>query len=181
MLFPLWKLVNQLQRQFPYTVWCYCVWPGHLISISSCWEQRVNFISSLSLMQTAWEAPQGQLEGSPAPLGGRMRASRAGLATSVSIPESEAKILLLTETLANSPVQAYFLKAQRMWDYFFLFLWEILQTQHQIQFKQNKCLRTGKKKKNPGWCGNILEPQVSSYGFHFCLGTWYTDCPCPWV
>ena len=59
MLFPLWKLVNQLQKQFPYTVWFYCVWPGHLISISSCWEQRVNFISSFSFMQTVKEVSKG--------------------------------------------------------------------------------------------------------------------------
>lgn len=43
----LWKVVNQLQKQFPYPVWFYCVWPAHLIRISSRWEQRVNFISSL--------------------------------------------------------------------------------------------------------------------------------------
>ena len=64
MLFPLWKLVNQLQKQFPYTVWFYCVWPGHLISISSCWEQRVNFISSFSFMQTVREVSEGQLDSS---------------------------------------------------------------------------------------------------------------------
>ena len=120
MLFPLWKLVNQLQRQFPYTVWFYCVWPGHLISISSCWEQRVNFISSLSFMQTARVARQGQLAGSPTLVGGRRRASWSGLAVSLSILRCEPEVLLLTRTLANSPGQAYFLKEWGMWDYFFL-------------------------------------------------------------
>lgn len=50
MSFLLWKLVNQLQKQFPNPVWFYCVWPGHLISTSSCWEQRGNFISSFTFM-----------------------------------------------------------------------------------------------------------------------------------
>lgn len=133
MLFPLWKLVNQLQRQFPYTVWFYCVWPGHLISISSCWEQRVNFISSLSLMQTVWEAAQGSWTA----LGGRMGASRAGLTASVSRLKREAKILLLTEMLVNSPVKSYFLNERGMWHSFFL-LSEMLQTRHQIQFWQQQ-------------------------------------------
>lgn len=117
MLFPLWKLVNQLQRQFPYTVWFYCVWPGHLISISSCWEQRVNFISSLSLMQTAWEAAQGIWTA----VGGRKGASSgAGQAASVSRLKCDAKILLLTEMLVRSPVKAYFLNEQGMWRSIFL-------------------------------------------------------------
>lgn len=48
MPFLLWKLVNQLQKQFSNSVWFYCVWPGHFINITSCWEQRVNFISSFT-------------------------------------------------------------------------------------------------------------------------------------
>lgn len=50
MPFLLWKLVNQLQKQFPNPVWFYCVWPGHLISTSSWWEQRGNFTSSFTFM-----------------------------------------------------------------------------------------------------------------------------------
>lgn len=50
MPFLLWKLVNQLQKQFPNPVWFYCVWPGRLISTSSCWEQRGNFTSSFTFI-----------------------------------------------------------------------------------------------------------------------------------
>lgn len=61
-------------------------------------------------MQTARVARQGQLAGSPAPVGGRRRATWSGLAVSVSTLRCEAKVLLLTGTLANSPGPAYFLK-----------------------------------------------------------------------
>lgn len=48
MPFHQWKLGNQLQKPFPIPVWFCYVWSGCLISISSWWEQRENFISGIA-------------------------------------------------------------------------------------------------------------------------------------
>lgn len=163
MHFPPWKLVNQLQKQFSYTVWFYCVWPGHLISISSCWEQRVNFISSFPFMQTvkAAEGPQGT--GSAGWCAHRMRESvLACLPASMSAPRRDR--LLFQYTWGKW--WAYFLQGQVWWHSFLLpeGLFYIKQTYAQPQFKPNKCTR-GKKL---GLWMNILERRGRSCGFHFC-------------
>lgn len=143
MLFPLWKLVNQLQKQFPYTVWFYCVWPGHLISISSCWEQRVNFISSFSFMQTARKTSQGQLDRSltwievyrewrnlSAALTASLSAQNRRKTRDIFPNKNDCKLFFLGLFSSEADIVVFLLSFCR----------EILQTHAQIKFKQNKCL-----------------------------------------